>query len=264
MKVTISLMIIFALLEYKFGNKKYSLFSNDRKEDSLWFLLNEFLYPFLLGGISFNLGLWFEKHLRMNHLAWDISEKTAWVQFVFFMLLMDCISFIFHYAIHKYNFLWDFHKVHHTTTELTFLSSFRSSWSNNVLQGLFYGVTTSWLAVNENVRMWGNIIFILICMFQHINVKIIFPKILEHIFVTPKNHFWHHSKIKHFPFGQNFGLILTVWDHAFKTYYNPDHFNTEIGLSENYKYSSFFSKLIYPIDKWIAGLIDKTRNFLKN
>jgi sterol desaturase/sphingolipid hydroxylase (fatty acid hydroxylase superfamily) len=250
----IFLIIFFGLIEHFFAQKKHAFFSKERNEDVAWLFLNELFYPFLMGGISFKLGLFLEGYLKRLGLVWDLSQYAVWIQFLIFIIFIDFVSFIFHYAIHKYKTLWSFHKLHHTSTELTFTSAFRSSWSNNIIQGIFYGVATSFLAINENVRMISAIITTFVCVAQHVSLKLIFPSLIENIIVTPKNHFWHHSKEKHFSFGQNFGLILTIWDHLFRTYYNPPHFNTEIGLSEKFQYTSHFSKLIYPFDLWIKRL----------
>lgn len=250
-------MTFFALTELCFSSGRGNIFSKEKLEDSVWFAANEFLYPFLTGGLSFTIGNYFQNYLDEFGLTWNFVNWPTWGQFIVFIIILDAVSFFFHYGIHKYTTLWNFHKAHHSTTKLCFLSSFRSSWSNNLLQGIFYGLMTSWLLVDEKVRFLGNTTLLFVCVAQHMNVRVTLPSWIEYSIVTPKNHFWHHSKLKYYNFGQNFGFILTIWDHLFKTYYNPPHYETEIGLSDKFEYTSFFSKLVYPLDIWLVRFIKR-------
>ena len=42
---------------------------------------------------------------------------------------------------------------------------------------------------------------------------------LKYIFNSPKMHIWHHDVMMHKNSGQNFGIVLSVWDWIFKTAY---------------------------------------------
>lgn len=253
-------MLIFAVIEYWKPRKMYGFFTRHKMEDGVWYVLNEIVYNALIGVFTYKAGQWFELQFTTLNLSIDLKNLEIWIQFAIFFLVMDFISFLYHYLSHRGGFLWETHKIHHSITELSFISAFRHSWTSNIIQHSFFAFMSGWMHVDETVRLWANIVFALICMFQHVNVHIQLPKILEYFFITPKNHFWHHSLHRHKSFGQNFGLIFAGWDHMFGTYYNPNHYNSEIGLDQNPNYTSFLNKMLHPMDTILINQFKKIFN----
>lgn len=236
---------------------QYAVLSRSRLEDSVWYVLNEVVYTALIGWLSYHAAIWSEGWFRGIQLSVDLTGLNLLVQYIIFFIFLDAVSFSFHYLAHRIDFLWETHKIHHAITELSFLSAFRHSWSQKVLEYGFFAIISGWMDFSNEVRMWGNMTFVTVCMLQHLNVSFRFPKIIETIIITPKNHFWHHTKYKHKPWGQNFGLIFAHWDHLCGTYYNPDHFNDEIGTREEVVYTSFFNKVFRPFDNYVKSAVKK-------
>ena len=55
-----------------------------------------------------------------------------WVQVTIFFVAMDFIQWLVHIALHRFNFLWNFHKVHHSVEEMGFAAHLRYHWMENV------------------------------------------------------------------------------------------------------------------------------------
>ena len=50
-----------------------------------------------------------------------------------FFVLIDFVGWATHILLHRVNFLWRFHKVHHSAEELGFAAHFRMHWMENVI-----------------------------------------------------------------------------------------------------------------------------------
>lgn len=73
---------------------------------------------------------------------------------------------------------------------------------------------------------------------------------LKYIFNSPAMHIWHHDKVNHFQFGQNFGIVFSIWDWIFKTAYFPTGQPQEIGFNgeENFP-ADIPRRFLWPIYK---------------
>lgn len=226
--------------------------SSHHKEDILWFGINQIIYPLTMAVLSINIGHYTSKILSSYSNFFDLTKSPIALQIIVFVLLTDFVSYWLHRAFHRIKPMWEMHRLHHSITELTAISSFRNSWADFTINSFLFGLATGFFAVNNNIRVYVTILFSLVCIVQHVNLNFKYPKFIEYIFITPKNHFWHHSKELHHSHGQNFGFLFPWWDMLFRTLHNPDNFNTELGFSDEFEYKSFFRKFIHPLDKWLG------------
>lgn len=243
--------MVISLLEVKFGLRKYLFKSKHHMEDVFWLLVNHLIYPFLTAFLSFNVGKTVSILLADFHHFFNFTDKHYLIQFTCLILSTDLISYWLHRAFHSLTPLWDIHRLHHSSTELTVLSSFRVSWLEIFTFSIFLGFASGIFLVDERVRLLTSFSFSLVCYIQHANLKLKYPAFFEKVFITPKNHYWHHSKELHTKNGQNFGFLFPWWDMLFKTHYNPNHVNTTIGLSDDFQYKGLAHKFFYPISKWL-------------
>lgn len=245
-----SLLVILASsilvgLEWLFPLRSYGFKSRERIEDLFWSALHFLVYPLLMATISFGVGDKIAEQMSFLNLL----DLHLILQFSIFLLFTDFFSYWTHRAFHSIKPLWELHRLHHSTTELTTLSSFRTHWLEFLTNSFVIGAITGLLTVQGEVRFIVNLGLSFVCIFQHANLKISYPGFIEHIFITPKNHLWHHSKELKYRYGQNFGFLFPWWDMIFKTLHNPPRTNTELGLSDDFHYSSNLNKLLYPFDK---------------
>ena len=141
---------------------------------------------------------------------------------VTFFLVEDLSRFSLHYCMHKYKFLWRFHKTHHSATVLTPLTLFRVHPVEHILYflrgmlvfGLISGVFI-WLFSGKltafqvlGVDMFGFLFNFFAANLRHSHVWLSFGK-LERFLISPAQHQLHHSAQHGFA---NLGSMLSIWD----------------------------------------------------
>ena len=141
---------------------------------------------------------------------------------VTFFLVEDLSRFFLHYCMHKYKFLWRFHKTHHSATVLTPLTLFRVHPVEHILyfiRGLLvFGVISGvfiWLFSGKltalqvlGVDMFGFLFNFFAANLRHSHIWLSFGK-LERFLVSPAQHQLHHSSQHNFA---NLGSTLSIWD----------------------------------------------------
>jgi sterol desaturase/sphingolipid hydroxylase (fatty acid hydroxylase superfamily) len=139
-----------------------------------------------------------------------------------------------HYLFHRFEFLWEFHKVHHSAEVMTTLTELRQhpveilAFVN--LIGLYTGLTLGVLTyvfgpgahmftlLNANIALmlflmsWGHL--------RHSHIWLSFTGVAGRLFQSPAHHQIHHS-VNPEHFNKNLGFALAVWDWLFGTLYIP-------------------------------------------
>jgi sterol desaturase/sphingolipid hydroxylase (fatty acid hydroxylase superfamily) len=151
---------------------------------------------------------------------------------VVFAIAYDFGRFLSHFAQHRSEILWEFHKVHHSAEVLTPMSSFRAHPIDQAIEFLFRSLTTAPIigvfgyfypsGVQElTILNYGAITFLfyLTSHLRHSHVPFGFGA-ASWYFVSPVMHQLHHSARREH-FDKNFGFILAAWDRLFGTLYVP-------------------------------------------
>jgi sterol desaturase/sphingolipid hydroxylase (fatty acid hydroxylase superfamily) len=254
-----TLLIVLTLLffEFFFPLRSYLIWSKHKVEDLLWVIVHEVVYVFLLFTTLFKINNAINAYLIKHKFILKLQAQHVIVQGIVLFLVLDFVSYWLHRSFHSFKPMWSMHRLHHSTTELTVLSAFRQSLGEAILSGLIFGFFSGFVLVSNQVFSFVSVFFMSACFIQHSNIKFRIPSFANKIFITPRNHLWHHSIEMIHSKGQNFGFVLVWWDYLFGTHYNPNSTNTKIGFSDDFKYTNFFGKIIFPMDNWIM-------NFLKN
>ena len=155
----------------------------------------------------------------------SIEMSWVWIAIAFsvsYLILDDLSRFLLHYCMHNVDFLWYFHKTHHSATTLTPLTIFRVHPVESLLyftrRLLVFGFVTGvfiWLFSSKltglqilGVDMFGFLFNLAAANLRHSHIWISFGK-LEKIFISPAQHQIHHSVgSNHF----NMGSIFSFWD----------------------------------------------------
>lgn len=145
-----------------------------------------------------------------------------------------------HYLTHKVPVFWDFHKIHHSPTELNPFTAFRFHPIEATVLGasiIIFGTFTSLAfskitgTIPSHFAFFGVPLFFLlyhtVSNFRHSNVWISFGK-FEYMFSSPACHQIHHSSAPEHQ-DKNFGQYLQFWDWVFGTLYRT-------GAKENLKF----------------------------
>jgi len=135
-------------------------------------------------------------------------EPPRWLAVPLALVAIDAGNYFAHWLLHRFDVLWEVHKVHHSSRQLDWLAAFRSHLLEQLLRravapllliaigfpieavALAGGVFTAWAALNHSNLRFG-------------------PPWLERFVVTPRLHRIHHRSESS---ESNLGTVLTLWD----------------------------------------------------
>ena len=146
-----------------------------------------------------------------------LDDAPLWVQAIGVFLVTDLMFYWSHRLSHEIPWLWYFHTIHHSQTEMNPMTTKRGhpgeAIAKTVIRTLPIGVVggepTTWIAFYLLNNFWG--------YFIHANVRSNLGA-LSRVIVTPQYHRVHHSiETRHFDL--NYGERLTLGDWAFGTLY---------------------------------------------
>jgi len=251
------LSIVVWLLEIIFPwRKNQPIIRKDFFLDAFYMFFNFFLFKIIIFyAFSVLIEQWFGNLIGGidKLIIYDTSQLHPIVQLIVFFVALDFIQWFTHVLLHRFEFLWKFHKVHHSVEQMGFAAHFRFHWMENVfytpMKFLIMMVIGNFGPENAFIVYY---ITIAIGHLNHANIGLSYGP-LKYLINNPKMHIWHHAhdlpeKHKH---GANFGISLSIWDYMFKTAYIP-HSGRDIKLGfENLKQfpKGFFKQLVYGFAK---------------
>lgn len=123
------------LLEILFPWRKYqSIIRKDFWLDGFYMFFNFFIFAIVISGVYEILGVLFgDIGITAKSLAIiDIANWPMWAQLLVFFIIIDFVQWFTHVLLHRYEFLWRFHKVHHSVKEMGFAAHLRYHWMENI------------------------------------------------------------------------------------------------------------------------------------
>jgi sterol desaturase/sphingolipid hydroxylase (fatty acid hydroxylase superfamily) len=168
------------------------------------------------------------------------------------VLALDFVSYIWHRANHKWDFLWRFHAVHHSDTVFDVSTALRFHPGEVLLSVPIRSMVIILLSLPWHGVLVFEIIFTVCNFFEHANLRL--PEKIERLIgvflVTPALHRRHHSRIRDDQKG-NFATIFSVWDRIGKTrLWAISEDAIDVGLSpEDHRDRSFWELLVMPFKK---------------
>lgn len=189
--------------------------------DGFYMFFNFFIFSIVIAGVYSMLEVFFgSMGLTIKSLTLiDLSALPMWAQLIIFFIVLDFVQWITHVALHRYEWMWRFHKVHHSVEEMGFAAHLRYHWMENVLYKPLKTFGVMILGGFEPQQAYiVHFIAISIGHLNHSNVHITYGP-LKYIFNNPVMHLWHHvydlpKGVKH---GLNYGISLSIWDYIFRT-----------------------------------------------
>ncbi|TND10013.1 MAG: putative transmembrane protein [Bacteroidetes bacterium] len=171
---------------------------------------------------------------------------STFVRFLLFFIIIDFTQWFAHYLLHRVNFLWQFHKIHHAQETLGFASTRHFHWGEYLVlkpaAWIPFGLLGFSAAEYVLYYIW---IAYFLTFFSHCNVNLKFG-FLNYIFITPETHFWHHSRNIPAQYGVNYASSLAIWDLIFRTYYLPKDKEPILGIPDNDVPDTFLGQMGYP------------------
>jgi sterol desaturase/sphingolipid hydroxylase (fatty acid hydroxylase superfamily) len=153
----------------------------------------------------------------------DLSKYPQWLQLMVFFIATDLVQWFTHLLLHRYEFLWRFHKVHHSVEQMGFAAHLRYHWMENVFYTPMKYIAV--MLIGGFTPEQAYIVFYAVIAIGHLNHANLNwgygP--LKYVFNNPRMHIWHHaySLPENRRYGVNFGISLSVWDYMFGTAHMP-------------------------------------------
>ena len=224
--------------------------------DIIYMFFNFFLFSIIIVGFyeAFNKLLYDLSGIASNSIALiDLSTFSQISQLIIFFITLDFFQWITHIMMHRFDFLWKFHKVHHSVKEMGFAAHFHYHWMENILYKPLKVFAVMLIGGFEPEQAYLiHFLTITIGHLNHSNIKLSYGA-LKYIFNNPIMHLHHHasSSSNNFKTGVNFAISLSIWDYIFKTNYIPnENGDTKLGYEGDQSMAkSFFGQLFYGFKK---------------
>lgn len=139
-----------------------------------------------------------------------------WTNLAILFLLVDLGFYVEHRCSHRIRLLWASHSVHHSSEAMQVTTAFRLSWTP-ILSGVFlFYLPIVWIGFDP-VWVFGMVSVSLTYQF-FVHTELV-PRVgwLEWVINTPSAHRVHHASNPEY-IDKNFGGVLLVWDHVFRSY----------------------------------------------
>ncbi len=168
------------------------------------------------------------------------------LRFIVFFVAIDFLQWLAHFIMHRSNFLWQFHKIHHAQEQLGFASTRHFHFGEYLILKPAFWIPFALCGFKaENYVIWYIWIAYMLTFISHCNIKISWGP-LKYIFITPETHFWHHSRNIPGKYGNNYASSLVIWDLIFGFFYNPKDKQPILGIPENDVPPTFLGQMVYP------------------
>lgn len=124
------------------------------------------------------------------------------------ILTIDLGNYVAHWAMHRFDVLWEFHKVHHSSPALDWLATFREHPVEEWWRRLCGAVPIVALGVPLDAAVVGVGVVAAWGILNHANLR---PglRFLESVTITPELHRLHHVPRTS---ERNLGIVFSWWD----------------------------------------------------
>ena len=171
-----------------------------------------------------------------------VAAQVWWLQAIEVVLLSDFLIYWAHRLQHKVEFLWRFHKVHHSVEQLDWLAAHREHPLDTIytvgiinLPAFILGFPLETIAGFIAFRgIWA--------IYIHSNVRLPHGP-LRMLIGAPELHHWHHDIDRR---AGNYANISPLMDIIFGTYVCPEKEPEQFGIDEKLP-EHYVGQMIYPI-----------------
>jgi sterol desaturase/sphingolipid hydroxylase (fatty acid hydroxylase superfamily) len=236
------LSLVFIPLEKVFPAKpNQKIFRKAWLLDLCYFLGQYLLWSGLVLWVLQYFSIWLNSIVPLS-IRHSIQIQPIWLQALEVIFLSDLIIYWGHRIQHKVDFLWRFHKVHHSSETLDWLAAHREHPIDSIytiglinLPAFLFGFDLNVLAFVIAFRgVWA--------IYIHSNVRLPIGK-LKIIIGSPELHHWHHDKERD---RGNYANISPLMDIIFGTYVCPPKEPESFGIKEEFP-KNYIGQMLKPL-----------------
>jgi sterol desaturase/sphingolipid hydroxylase (fatty acid hydroxylase superfamily) len=110
-------------------------------------------------------------YLRTLSMVERLTTQPLWLQFVVLVVFKDFLEWLVHNLLHRVEWLWQFHKLHHSIQELDWIGNMRFHWMEIVLYKSLTYLPLVVLGIDGGVILWVAITGTLIGHLNHANLN---------------------------------------------------------------------------------------------
>jgi len=186
-------------------------------------------------------------HAYVQHVGegfGPLVKQPPWLILIEMFLVGDLLGYWIHRAFHG-QLLWRFHAVHHSSTQLDWLSSVRTHPVNDLISRLIPAIVMASLGFPLKL-LAGYVAFLMLyAMLLHANVRWSFGP-LRYVIASPLFHRWHHTTEEQ-GLSKNLAPLFPFIDRCFGTLHMPrDEPPTYFGTIGTRVPDGFFAQLLFP------------------
>jgi sterol desaturase/sphingolipid hydroxylase (fatty acid hydroxylase superfamily) len=156
------------------------------------------------------------------------SVEEGPLKWLITFLLYDLAIYFWHFINHHNDFLWRFHKVHHSDKVFNVTTGFRFHFIDLLVEIPYKCAFVIIFGVNAYIILAIETIQLVFILFHHSNLNIPNEAKLSKLIITPSLHRTHHSALRS-EHDSNYGIVFAFWDRLFGT--RKELVPKEIGLN---------------------------------
>jgi len=161
-----------------------------------------------------------------------IVDLPLWAQIIIGVMLLDLIgAYFIHWTEHKVKWMWQFHVVHHSDTNVDVTTGLRHHPGETVFRISFTIMAVLIVGAPMGIVMLYQSLSVLFAHLTHANIKmpVKVDRALSYVFVTPYMHKVHHHYTQPLT-DTNYGNIFSIWDRLFGTFAETDSSKLTYGI----------------------------------
>ena len=172
-----------------------------------------------------------------------LGRLPLWAQALVFLVASDIMMYWIHRAFHR-PAMWKYHAVHHSSTELDWISAARFHPVNIFLGSVAVDVVLLLAGISPNVLVFLGPFTIAHSAFVHANLGWTLGP-FRYVLAGPVFHRWHHTTAERGG-EKNFASTFPVLDLIFGTYYMPKEKPDAYGVGDKEFPATFGGQMMYP------------------
>ena len=223
--------IFLVVLEKRNPYRKFSqeTFKQSFVTNTTAFLVNNIILTVIRASSLFLVAQEFASHGLLSSL------DNGPVKWILAFALFDLAIYIWHVVSHKIDYLWRFHKIHHSDKGFNVSTGFRFHVFDLLLEIIYKCVFVVIIGVNAYLVLSIEIFELFFILFHHANIRVPNEDLISKIFITPSLHRTHHSK-KRSEHDSNYGIVFSIWDQLFGTRKEvvPEHIGLDLIEADNF------------------------------
>lgn len=175
----------------------------------------------------------------------SVASLPGVAQFGIALVLADLFQYGAHRLMHAVPFLWRFHAIHHSSTQMDWLAGSRLHLVDILLTRATSFLPLFALGLDEGV-LTAYLVFVSFqAVLIHANVRFRFGA-LRWLLATPEFHHWHHSA-EPAAVDKNFAVHVPGIDRLFGTAYLPDRWPHRYGIEGDPVPETYVAQVTWPL-----------------